>query len=81
MCIPGYRWKDTIKIDLKEIRCDGVDWIHLPQQRAQWRALRHVVTNLRVPEEARNFLLAPQKGLCSKKLDASINITFPHLVN
>jgi hypothetical protein len=33
------RWEDNIKMDLKERDCGGMDWIHLAQDRAQWRAL------------------------------------------
>jgi hypothetical protein len=40
---------DNIKIDLREIRWDGVDWIDLAQNRDQWRALVNTVMNLRVP--------------------------------
>jgi hypothetical protein len=40
---------DCIKIDLREIRWDGVDWIELAQNRDQWRALVNTVMNLRVP--------------------------------
>jgi hypothetical protein len=29
---PRRRWVDNIKIDLREIRGDGVDWIHLVQE-------------------------------------------------
>jgi hypothetical protein len=30
-------WKDTINIGLKETECEYMDWIHLAQDRAQWR--------------------------------------------
>jgi hypothetical protein len=40
---------DNIKIDLREIRWDGVDWIDLAQDRDQWRAFASTVMNLRVP--------------------------------
>jgi hypothetical protein len=30
---------DNIKIDLREVGWDGVDWIDLAQDRDQWRAL------------------------------------------
>jgi hypothetical protein len=40
---------DNIKIDLREIGWDGVDWIHLALDRDQWRALLNTVMNLRVP--------------------------------
>jgi hypothetical protein len=46
---PRRRWVDNIKIDLREIGSDGLDWIDLAQDRDQWRALVSTVTNLRVP--------------------------------
>jgi hypothetical protein len=39
------RWVDNIKIDLKEIGWDGVDWIDQVQDRDQWRALVNTVMN------------------------------------
>ena len=45
---PRHRWKD-IKIDLHEVRCGGMDWIELAQDRDRWRALVTAVMNLRVP--------------------------------
>jgi hypothetical protein len=38
----------NIKIDLREIGWDGIDWIGLAQVRDQWRALVNTVMNLRV---------------------------------
>jgi hypothetical protein len=46
---PRRRWVDNIKMDLREIRWDGIDWIDLAQDRDQWRALVNAVMNLRVP--------------------------------
>jgi hypothetical protein len=46
---PRCRWVDNIKIDLREIGWDDVDWIDLTQDRDQWRALVNTVMNLRVP--------------------------------
>jgi hypothetical protein len=40
---------DTIKVALREIGWDGVDWVDLPQDRDKWRALVNTVMNLRVP--------------------------------
>jgi hypothetical protein len=40
---------DNIKMDLREIGWDGLDWIDLAQNREQWRALVNTVMNLRVP--------------------------------
>jgi hypothetical protein len=46
---PRRRWVGNIKMDLREIGWDGMDWIDLAQDRAQWRALVITVMNLRVP--------------------------------
>jgi hypothetical protein len=43
------RWVGNIKIALREIEWDGVDWIDLAQDRDHWRALVNTVMNLRVP--------------------------------
>jgi hypothetical protein len=40
---------DNIKMDLKEIGWNGIDWIDLAQDMDQWRALVRAVMNLRVP--------------------------------
>jgi hypothetical protein len=42
-------WVDNIKMDLREIGWDGMDWIVLTRDRDQWRALVNTVMNLRVP--------------------------------
>jgi hypothetical protein len=46
---PKRRWVDNIKMDLREIGWDGVDWIDLAQDRDNWRTLVRAVMNLRVP--------------------------------
>jgi hypothetical protein len=46
---PTRRWVDNIKMGLREIVWDGMDWIDLAQDRDQWRALVNTVMNLRVP--------------------------------
>jgi hypothetical protein len=43
------RWDDNIKMDLREIRWGGMDWIHLVQDWDQWRAFVNTVMDLRVP--------------------------------
>jgi hypothetical protein len=45
---PGRRWVDNIKMDLKEIGGDDMDWIYLAQDRDQWRVLVNTVMNLRI---------------------------------
>jgi hypothetical protein len=39
-------WVDDIKIGLREIRWDGMDWINLVQDRDQWRAFVKIVMNV-----------------------------------
>jgi hypothetical protein len=46
---PRRRWVDNIKMDLKEIGWDVMDWIDLNQDRGQWRAPVNTVMKLRVP--------------------------------
>jgi hypothetical protein len=48
--------KDNIITDLMDIKLEGVDWIHLAQDRDQWRDLVNMVTNFPVPLKAGNFL-------------------------
>jgi hypothetical protein len=38
---------DNIKIDLREIEWDGMDWVDLAQDRDKWRALVNTVMNHR----------------------------------
>jgi hypothetical protein len=45
---PRRRWKDNIKMDLREIGIDGANWIQLVQDSFQWRAFVNTVMNLRV---------------------------------
>jgi hypothetical protein len=40
---------DNIKMNLREIRWGGMDWIDLVQNRDQWRALVNTAMNLLVP--------------------------------
>ena len=46
---PRRRWDDNIKMDLQEVRCGGMDWIDLAQERDRWRAVVNAVMYLRVP--------------------------------
>jgi hypothetical protein len=34
---PRRIWEDNIKMDVKDIGWEGVDWIHLAQDRDRWR--------------------------------------------
>jgi hypothetical protein len=37
------------KMDLKEVGCEGLDWIELAQNRVRWWAVVNAVMNLQVP--------------------------------
>jgi len=46
---PRRRWEDNIKMDVREVGWEGVDWMHLDQDRDQWWALVKTVMNIRFP--------------------------------
>jgi hypothetical protein len=50
------RWQENSKLDLKEVRWGGLNWIDLAQDRDRWRALVHAVRNVRVARNEGNFL-------------------------
>jgi len=53
---PRHRWEDTIKMDIQEVEWGVMDWIDLAQDGNSWWALANAVINLRVPQNAGNFL-------------------------
>jgi hypothetical protein len=46
---PRHRREDNIKMGLREIEWEGVDWVHVAEERNQRRAHVNTVMNLRVP--------------------------------
>jgi hypothetical protein len=46
---PWHGGDDNIKMELREIRIDGVNWIRLAQEKVQWRAFVTTVLNLQFP--------------------------------
>jgi hypothetical protein len=42
------RWEDGIKVDRREIGFEGVEWIHLAQDREPRRAVVNAVMNIRI---------------------------------
>jgi hypothetical protein len=42
---PRHRCEDNIRMDLRKIGWEGVDWMH----QAQWQTLVNMVINLQVP--------------------------------
>jgi hypothetical protein len=45
---PRHRWKDGIRMDLREIGWGSVEWIQLAQDRDRWQTLVNTVMNLLV---------------------------------
>jgi hypothetical protein len=45
---PRRRWKDWIRMDLRETGLGGMNWIRLAQDRDRWWAVVSAVMNLRV---------------------------------
>jgi hypothetical protein len=43
------RWEDNTVMDLREIGWKGVDWMHLAQDRDQWRDVVNTVMSFRAP--------------------------------
>jgi hypothetical protein len=46
---PRCRWENNIKMDLQEVKCEGMNWINVTEVRDRGRALVNAVTNIRVP--------------------------------
>jgi hypothetical protein len=53
---PRSRWKDNIRIYLREMGLEVVYWINLAQDSDQWRALVNTLMYLLVPQKAETFL-------------------------
>jgi hypothetical protein len=45
---PRRRWEDGMKMDLREIDLEAVEWIYLAEDRDRWRAVVNAVMNLLV---------------------------------
>jgi len=43
---PRRKWEDNIRIDLMEIGWEGMNWIHLAQDRDQWRVIVNTLMSL-----------------------------------
>jgi hypothetical protein len=83
------RWEDNIKMDLKELRYEDVDRIHMLQDRIQREGLYEHTKSFRVPCKTGNFFTnrvttGSQEKLCPMELiktqqrakgNKSINIT------
>jgi hypothetical protein len=63
---PKRRWKDNIKLDLKETGWKTVDWNHLPQDCSHLPDLMKRAKKFRVPYKLRNFLTTCDYQLLNK---------------
>jgi hypothetical protein len=45
------RWEDNIRMDVREIGWKDMNWVHLAQDRDQWRAVVYTAMNFRVPKK------------------------------
>jgi len=43
-------------MDLREVLWEGVDWMHLAEDRDHWSSLVNTIINFRIPQKAGNFL-------------------------
>jgi hypothetical protein len=43
---PRHRWENNIKMDLREVGWDGMDWIDLTHDMSKWRAPDNMIMNL-----------------------------------
>jgi hypothetical protein len=46
---PRRGWEDNIRMDLRELGWESVDWIHLAQDTGQWQVLVNTVMDLGFP--------------------------------
>jgi hypothetical protein len=46
---PRSRWEINIRLDLREVGWEVVGWIHLAQDKDQWRAVVNMLMNFGVP--------------------------------
>jgi len=68
----GRRWEGNIRIDIKEVFLEDVNWMHLTENKDQWWSHKNKVQSIRVPYKAGNFLtewlLASKEGSYSMVL-------------
>jgi len=50
-------------VDLNEIMWESLDWIHVTQDRSQWRTVVNTIVNLRLPQWRGVFFLVERRLL------------------
>jgi hypothetical protein len=43
------RLEDDIEMDLQEICCEGIDWVHVDKDSDKWRAVMNAIIKFWVP--------------------------------
>jgi hypothetical protein len=46
---PRCRWEDNIRMDIRKMGWEDVNWIHLAQDRDQWQTVMNTLMNIWVP--------------------------------
>jgi len=62
---PRHKQEDNFETDLKGIWWKGTDYIHLTQDRENWRSLVKMVMGLWVPQNAESLLTSWRSIHCS----------------
>jgi hypothetical protein len=60
---------ENIKIDIRGIGLDDVDWVDLAEVRDHWRALVNMVKNLRFPLNTGKYLSGCTIGRFSRRTE------------
>ena len=47
--IPRHRWEGSVRMYLKDIKWNDMEWIYLAEDRDKWWAVVNIVTKLWVP--------------------------------
>jgi hypothetical protein len=63
---PKHRWKDIIRMYLRAVEWEDVDWMHLVYDRNQQQALVNTAVDLQVLLKAGNFLTTDQLVIMTK---------------
>jgi hypothetical protein len=57
LAIPRNRWENYIKMDIRVIGWEGIDWTDLVQDRDRWRAPVRTIIKLRLAYTFGKFLI------------------------
>jgi hypothetical protein len=52
---PKHKWANDVKMCVTEMGWEGLNWMHLAQDRDKWQALVNTVMNLWVPQNSGSF--------------------------